>query len=512
MKVEYPIRLAYQFFGDAVGGITLKLLDLAKKNLEEYVSVVDAISILAKTQETAIKYVGIFLLNQMFDEEVPTYSCNKYYVLHDDDHNWGKFTSTYQILNEISENEEFEDTFTFHEKNISTLLASSYWKLSDLYNLKLFRELSIDFYFRIKKINDLIKNKKLPIEQFEDVEELTIDDVKKLLGEDHRTYIKKDQENFIISAFVESLQRCFDYFDINSNFDIVVEKKLLKTILSENGLIIHGFNNDLDGQVQDTNIWEKDYLLQLEQENSLVLADQADVLEILDVIYLEDSFSEGTQKQNEYPLYYKNCTFTVQEVACLLSGYTPTSVDGKWNYVPWLKENPKFKEALDFVWSAVRGDIFDEIYADFFVIESEKLKDFLTTRERFIDGFNKHLEPLEKNRMPESNNLTLERLEQQIEDLKVQLLEKDEIIKELKVIPTTQDESKLGNTRAENNVTKLLLVLAKMAGINTHKPHSIHESLLVQAELLGVDRFPSDETIKKWLHKANKHENNQNPN
>lgn len=143
-----------------MGGITLKLLDLAKKNLEEYVSVVDAISILAKTQETTIKYVGIFLLNQMFDEEIPTYTCNKYYVLHDDDHNWGTFTSTYQILTEISENKEFEDTFTFHEKNISTLLSSSYWKLSDLYNLKLFRELSIDFYFRIKKISDLIKNKK----------------------------------------------------------------------------------------------------------------------------------------------------------------------------------------------------------------------------------------------------------------------------------------------------------------------------------------------------------------
>ncbi len=33
--------------------------------------------------------------------------------------------------------------------------------------------------------------------------------LKELLGEDHRTYIKNDQENFIISAFVESLQRCF---------------------------------------------------------------------------------------------------------------------------------------------------------------------------------------------------------------------------------------------------------------------------------------------------------------
>ncbi|RZG72447.1 hypothetical protein [Acinetobacter sp. WCHAc060025] len=418
----------------------MKLLDLAKKNLEEYISIVDVISILAKTQNTPIRYVGTFLLSQKFEEDIATYFCDKFYVIHDnDEYNWGKFTDTNQFLLEISENEELEEAFTFHEKNISTLLSSSYWKLSDLYNLKLFRELSIDFYFRIKKILDLIKNKKLPIEKFENIDELTIDEVKELLGEDHRTYIKNDQENFIISAFVESLQRCFNYFDINSNFDMVIEKKLLKSILSENGIIIDGFNNDLDAQVQNNNVWDKNYLLQLEQECSLVIADHIDELEFSDDIYLKDSLSEENQKQDEYPLYYKNCTFTVQEVACLLSGYTPISVDGKWDYVPWLKENPKFQEALDFVWSAVRGNIFDEIYADYFVIESEKLKDFLATREKFIDGFNKHLEPLEKDRMPETNNLILDRLEQQIEGLNIQLLEKDKIIKKLKESQAYQD-------------------------------------------------------------------------
>ncbi len=31
--------------------------------------------------------------------------------------------NTYQILNEISENEEFEDAFTFHEKNILYIIS-----------------------------------------------------------------------------------------------------------------------------------------------------------------------------------------------------------------------------------------------------------------------------------------------------------------------------------------------------------------------------------------------------
>lgn len=443
-----------------MGGMTVKLLELAKKNLEEYISIVDVISILAKTQNTPIKYVGTFLLSQKFEENIATYFCDKFYVIHDNDEfNWGNFTDTNQLLTEISENEELDNAFSFHEKNISTLLSTSYWKLSDLYNLKLFRELSIDFYFRVKKIIDLIKRKKLPIEKFENIDELTIDDVKELLGEDHRTYLKTDHENFIISAFVESLQRCFNYFDFNSNFDLVIEKKILKIIFSENEIIIDGFNHDLDEQVKDINIWDKGYLLRLEQENSLVASVQTNTVEFSDVIYLEDSFSEQNQTQNEYPLYYKNYTFKVQEVACLLSGYNPISIGSQWEYVHWLKENPKFEEALDFVWSAVRGDIFDAISGNDFVIESEKLKIFLAERKFFIDGFNKHLEPLGKDRMPESNNLILGRLEQKNQDLKIQLLERDEIIKELKKNQAHQDMHPSLNPNNPSHAPELLVAI-----------------------------------------------------
>ncbi|MFW1757221.1 hypothetical protein [Acinetobacter guillouiae] len=481
MKVEYPIRLAYQFFGNAVGGITLKLLDLAKKNLEEYISVIDAISIVAKTQETTIKYVGVFLLNQMFDEEVPTYSCNKYYVLHDDDHNWGKFTNTYQILNEISENEEFEDTFTFHEKNIFTLLASSYWKLSDLYNLKLFRELSIDFYFRLKKIIYLTSNKKLPIEKFEDIDELSIEQVRELLGEDNRTYIQNNTDNFFISEFAESLHRCLSCFDF-IDFEMVIKKQNLKKIFFEHGIILSGFNNDLSESlfsIEDTsytkNIWDQNYLSQLEIENTNAIDSENEKLENLDVTYQDIDYLMMSKVNSEYPLYYKNYTFNVQEVACLLSGYNPISIGSQWEYVHWLKENPKFAEALDFVWSAVRGDIFDAISGNYFVIESEKLKTFLAERKFFIDGFNKHLEPLEKDRMPESNNLILERFEQQIEDMKVQLLEKDEMIKELKANPTNYDLHPSLNPNNSSHAPELLLAIKAWEEKYLEKRYQYHE-------------------------------------
>ncbi len=67
---------------------------------------------------------------------------------------------------------------------------------------------------------------------------------------------------------------------------------------------------------------------------------------------------------------------------------------------------------------------------------------------------------------------------------------------------------KLKSTRAENNVAKLILTLSSMAKIDVSKPYSPYESLRTEADLLGIDKFPSDENIAGWLKKAN----NQNPN
>lgn len=54
----------------------------------------------------------------------------------------------------------------------------------------------------------------------------------------------------------------------------------------------------------------------------------------------------------------------------------------------------------------------------------------------------------------------------------------------------------------------MILVLASMADINIDKPYSVHESLKAKADLLGIDKFPSNETVKGWLNKANKHKEN----
>jgi len=99
--------------------------------------------------------------------------------------------------------------------------------------------------------------------------------------------------------------------------------------------------------------------------------------------------------------------------------------------------------------------------------------------------------------------LLIDNLRKEIESLKLQLLDQDQKIKELELIQTAENESKLGSTRAENNVAKLILALSTQAKIDTSKPYAQYESLKKQAELLGIDKFPSDENVASWLKRAN---------
>lgn len=256
--------------------------------------------------------------------------------------------------------------------------------------------------------------------------------------------------------------------------------------------------------------------------------------------------------ENQLPLHIKilamNDYFTIVESACFISFDEPEKIQayidsGDFTYDAW--RYGEHIQAVKVIENGIRASNLD-IENDG-MIPRASLQQFLYERNHIITGFNdnqpryacptvgyaspegyqkeraqllKEFEQLESALDQEKKQSSLlildcqtsqsaiEKLKQENKGLKTELLEKDQKIKELELIQTTADESKLGNTRAENNVTKLLLVLAKMADIDVNKPHAIHESLLAQADLLGLDKFPSDETVKKWLIKANNHINN----
>ena len=185
-----------------------------------------------------------------------------------------------------------------------------------------------------------------------------------------------------------------------------------------------------------------------------------DLIEIDSDIYLNESiiFEEELihQKEKKHPLFFKNNTFTPQEVACLISSYHPNQVGNNWNKIDWLNSNPEFEEALDFTFSAVRGRLFEEVDVDIFVISSDELKTFLNSKEIFIDGFNeKQSKTSSKENVVDNAKLkntiasleldvaieqvTVKELNAEIEKLKTELLEKEQKIKELELLHKQND-------------------------------------------------------------------------
>ncbi|MDC5024055.1 hypothetical protein OHW20_03215 [Acinetobacter baumannii] len=151
----------------------------------------------------------------------------------------------------------------------------------------------------------------------------------------------------------------------------------------------------------------------------------------------------------------------------------------------------------DFAYNLVHWDIDD--IAAFFIKQDSKIYEYENTLPRFCRGNDDSRIHIDENKK-----------------LKKELAEAQERIKQLETthqisqveIQTNSEKSKLGSTRAENNVAKLILVLGQMANIDVSKPYANYESLKTKAELLGIERFPSDENVASWLKRAN----SQNPN
>ncbi|MDV2438019.1 hypothetical protein QR665_00665 [Acinetobacter gerneri] len=200
-------------------------------------------------------------------------------------------------------------------------------------------------------------------------------------------------------------------------------------------------------------IWDTNYL-------NILKNDVPDLIEIDSDIYLNESINfedqRAYQEVRNYPLFFKNDVFTVQESACLISNYDPYLVGNKSREVVWLNENPRYAEAESFIYSALRGGLFEEIEDEFYVVRAEILKTFLSSKDIFIDGFNDgaSANPTNENLVENTQlkntiaNLqldvaieqaTVKELNEEIEKLKTERLEKDQKIKELEQLNLNAD-------------------------------------------------------------------------
>ncbi|MDQ9008633.1 hypothetical protein RFI36_03020 [Acinetobacter gerneri] len=217
-----------------------------------------------------------------------------------------------------------------------------------------------------------------------------------------------------------------------------------------------------------------------------------------------ESIQEAEPKDNYKFLLYKQHLFSIDECACIISDYDPLEIQ-KYPHNDIDEIAPDYSRAYSFIRSAIEADklnIFN------YKIDADNFREYLACENIIITGFNDQLKNDLTIQSLDHQNSTIEHLKKENEKLKVELLEKEQKIKELELIQTTEDKSKLGSTRAENNVAKLILALSAQANIDTSRPYAQYESLKTQAELLGIDKFPSNENVASWLKKANY----QNPN
>lgn len=428
--------------------LKLKLLDLAKKNLREFISIREALEVLSTTQQTPLSYVAAFLISQSFETNISTYNADKYYVIHsNDDWNWGKFEYTYSILTKLADDEEYKHALIFDENNIPEDVTNTYWKRSELYNLDLIKNLSIDSYFRAEDIKNIVGNRTLNLENFESNDYFSDDDVKQILKTGIPSYLTFNLEKLsLIDNYVSSI---LVFFDCSYDKGFTIKKDELKRLFINHKIIIKGFNDNLSqsNPLESSNIWDAHYLN--------ILKDDAPDLEVQDYELFDDSFTnyldesepsciqdENNKQQlaNQFPLHIKilamNDFFTVVESACFISLDEPekmqTHIDSgdlvynAWNYGEHI-------QAVKIIENGIRANKLD-IEADG-MIPRESLQRFLCGRNHVITGFNDNLSKLDQSRYgdPSIGYTSLESYQK----------ERTQLLKELKQLKSELEQEKL---------------------------------------------------------------------
>ena len=226
----------------------------------------------------------------------------------------------------------------------------------------------------------------------------------------------------------------------------------------------------------------------------------ADLQENKELLHIE----ANTNVNHEYKLFlFKKPLLTFHEAACILTGYDPQYVEQCQNDTNFKQNFSNYLGAYDYISTCIDAQMLSyDSYSN--RLCTSEFKQFLANDDTFINGFNEHLKNKELDQSANNQNPIIDQLKKENEKLKAEVLGKEERIKELELIQTSiADESKLGSTRAENNAAKLILALSELASIDISKPYAPYESLKTQGELLGVDKFPSDENVATWLKRAN---------
>lgn len=166
------------------------------------------------------------------------------------------------------------------------------------------------------------------------------------------------------------------------------------------------------------------------------------------------------------PLFYLNDIFSLTEASCLISGDDPILMNRCFNDTNFDQNYPSFNEAYNFLKSAIYAGKLSE------PILSTQLKEYLSSKGRIIDGFNDQL----KNEVTDQNS-TIDQFKKENEELK-KLLKKSEDENTELLIDSKVSDNTLNKVRDENEKLKAELL---------EKDQKIKE-----LELLGLKKDADD--------------------
>ncbi|MEG0604163.1 MAG: hypothetical protein RR487_06625 [Acinetobacter sp.] len=535
----------------------MKLIELAKKNLQEYISVKETLELISTTQQTPLSYVATFLISQSFETNIPTYDADKYYSIHsNDDWNWGVFQYTNSILSNLADNEIYKDAFTFSGNDLPENLENTYWKRKELYNLELIKNLSLDFYFRVQDIKIIAQYTSFDSKEFESKELFSDSDVKKLLKNGISSYMLGSAEKYnLIDDFVLS---SLGFFECNFDKGFEIKRDDLKKLFFDNQIIIKGFNDFSPKSSQsNNNIWDANYLnLQLNDSPDSVTIDiDFSFYELADLHFESE---QNHPESKEFPLFYLNDTLTVIEASCIISGDNPAEILEIQDNPTLLASYKKFKNAKSLIESAINLRTLIE-YTNI-GIATHEFKTFLASKKISIDGFNDSLDKkdcieelteqiqrqliyisqienevnfyhgisyqnlddenfdklldaqddelfklkAEKGALEQRNLFLKQKIEKsqlEIEKLNTLLENYPQSVGEvLKNLENITSEQEIPNSRKRNNVLKILSILSQMADLPP-EPFTAFNVLEAFAIQNNKD-IPSKHTVADWLKRA----------
>lgn len=163
-------------------------------------------------------------------------------------------------------------------------------------------------------------------------------------------------------------------------------------------------------------------------------------IEANQLIESNQQFDEVTFKPPyDYTFYlFKKPLLTFREASCIMTGYNPQYVEQCQNDENFEQVFADYLGAMDYIDSCIGAQMIcynsmdNRIYA-------EDFKKFLANDGAFIDGFNDYLKNDLTNHNLDNQNSIIDQLKKQNEQLKAELLEKDQKIKELEQLNLNAD-------------------------------------------------------------------------